>query len=192
MPTNHLPAERTPTRALHSVSPDVPTDLLIAHAEYVQWATDRTLRMLDCLPADALTRPVISSFPTILDTLRHLYRWDRYYLEHLKGGHVQLEQITLPDAYGELRQAWGELHKELLDWARIHLSERKNVVLHGWATWPTWMVVMQLANHASHHLGQVLTLVRQAGYMPQQSDWTDLILFYLDRFNVPGDLPTAP
>jgi hypothetical protein len=105
---------------------------------------------------------------------------------------VQLEQIAPPDVYSDLKRSWVELHKEVLDWARVHLSARKDVVLHGWSDWPTWMVVMQLANHASHHLGQVLTLVRQAGYAPQQSDWTDLILFYLDRFKVPLNVPTEP
>lgn len=46
------------------------------------------------------------------------------------------------------------------------------------------MIVMQIANHASHHLGQMLTLIRQTGYAPVQSDWTDLILYYLQRFRV--------
>ena len=44
----------------------------------------------------------------------------------------------------------------------------------------------QVANHATHHLGQMLTLIRQAGYSPVQADWTDLILFYLQRFPPPG------
>ena len=190
MVANRHPTDRTATKAAHGGWPDIPADLLISHVEYATWATERTLRMLDRLPAEELTRPVNSSFSTILDTLQHLYRWDRYYLVHLKGDRVQLDQIATPDGYPDLKRAWVELHKEVLDWARVHLSERKDVVLHGWSDWPTWMVVMQLGNHSSHHLGQVLTLVRQAGYAPQQSDWTDLILFYLDRFRVPQNVPS--
>lgn len=165
-------------------SPDVPVDLLIAHLEYAAWAAERTLAMLDRLPADVLTRPVVSSFPTMLETLQHICQWDQYYLVHLQGGRVQLDAIVPPKSYEELKEAWRKVHAELAQWANTHLSERKDVLLHGWATWPTWMIVMQIANHASHHLGQMLTLIRQTGYAPVQSDWTDLILYYLQRFPV--------
>jgi uncharacterized damage-inducible protein DinB len=165
-------------------APDVPIDLLIAHLEYAAWAAERTLAMLDRLPPDVLTRPVVSSFPTMLETLQHIYQWDQYYLVHLRGGRVALDTIVPPESYRELKDAWRKLHSELAHWANSHLSERKDVLLHGWATWPTWMIVMQIGNHASHHLGQMLTLIRQAGYAPVQSDWTDLILYYLQRFPV--------
>ena len=50
----------------------------------------------------------------------------------------------------------------------------------------TWMIVMQLANHATHHFGQVVTLLRQLGYTPQQFELTDLIAYYLWRFPQPN------
>ena len=140
--------------------------------------------MLDRLPPDALTGRVVSSFPSILETLQHIYQWDRYYLVHLQGGSVALEDIVLPTSYSDLKAAWRNVHHELHEWAQSQLPGRKNALLRGWATWSTWMIVMQIANHASHHLGQVLTLIRQAGYAPVQDDWTDLILFYLQRFPV--------
>ena len=182
----HLITARDDNAAVHDSAPDIPVELLIAHAEYAAWAAERTLGMLDRLPPDALTRPVISSFPTILETLQHIYQWDRYYLVHLQGGSVALEEIVPPQSYAEIKDAWRTVHGELREWATIHLRQRKDVLLHGWATWPTWMIIMQIANHASHHLGQVLTLIRQAGYTPVQSDWTDLILFYLQRFALQG------
>ena len=102
---------------------------------------------------------------------------------------MQLDDIVPPHSYGELKEAWRQVHAELSAWAKASLPNRRNVLLSGWATWPTWMIVMQIANHASHHLGQVLTLIRQEGYAPGQSDWTDLILFYLERFPVQKGWP---
>ena len=36
--------------------------------------------------------------------------------------------------------------------------------------------------HNASPWGQLVTLVRQAGYEPTQADWTDRILFYMQRF----------
>ncbi len=162
--------------------PDIDTDLLLTHLEYADWATQKTFDMVDKLPAEAIASPICSSFASILDTLRHLYQWNQYYFTHMLGGRVALEEIVPPSTYAELKEAMPKLHAQMLAWAREHLSDHKHDVLHGWATWPTWMIVMQIANHYTHHLGQVLTLVRQAGYVPLQSDWTDLILYYLKRY----------
>jgi uncharacterized damage-inducible protein DinB len=41
---------------------------------------------------------------------------------------------------------------------------------------------MQVASHATHHFGQVVTLLRQLGYTPQSTDLTDLIAYYLRRY----------
>ena len=139
--------------------------------------------MVDKLPAEAVTAPVESSFPNILATLQHLYQGDKYDLIHLQGGSVGMDEITPPATYAELRQEWPRLHAELLTWAKENLAARKDVMLTGWAI-PrlAWMVVMQIANHATHHLGQVVTLARQAGYRPERSDFTDLIGYYLQRY----------
>jgi uncharacterized damage-inducible protein DinB len=160
-------------------------DLLLAHLEYAAWAVERTFAMLDRLPEEALTAPVVSSFPSILATMQHLYQWERYYFTRLQGGTVALEAVVPPATYAALREGARAQHAEMLAWARASLAADKEVVLHGWAQWPVWMLVMQIANHTTHHLGQVLTLLRQTGYAPEAfADWTDLILYYLQRYPV--------
>jgi uncharacterized damage-inducible protein DinB len=162
--------------------PDIDTDLLLAHLEYAAWSVNKSIAFIDKLPHEAVTCPVVSSFPSICSTFQHLYQWDSYYLTHLKGGSIGVGAAPVPATYSELKAALPRLQSEIMEWARDNLDARKNVVLHGWAAWPTWQVVMQMANHTTHHLGQVLTLARQAGYEPGQEDWTDLILYYLQRF----------
>jgi hypothetical protein len=43
-------------------------------------------------------------------------------------------------------------------------------------------IVMQMASHATHHFGQVVTLLRQLGYAPEKMDSTDLIRYLLRRY----------
>ena len=169
------------------VVPTIDPDLLLTHLEYTQWATQKTLAMIDRLPADALTKPLVSSFPSILETLRHSFHWDKYYLTHLQGGHVEVGEIIPPATYETLKQEWPTVHADLQAWVRANLPAKQNQMLSGWADWPVWMAIMQVANHTTHHLGQLVTLVRQAGYEPKQSDWTDLILYYMQRY--PQNLP---
>ena len=162
--------------------PDVDPELLLAHLGYARWATRKMLERVDHLPADALTRPVTSSFPTLLATLQHVYGWDKYYFIHLQGGHAERRSVPEPTTYDELKREWAILHEEIVSWAKENLAARKDLVLDGWGVWPTWMVVMQMANHATHHLGQVVTLLRQLGYGPQAMDSTDVIRYFLRRY----------
>lgn len=171
------------------VAPTIDPDFLLTHLEYAQWATQKTLAMIDKLPAEALTRSLVSSFPSILETLRHSFHWDKYYLTHLQGGNVEVGEIVPPTTYDALKQEWATVHADLQAWTKANLPTKQNQMLSGWADWPVWMVVMQVANHATHHLGQLVTLIRQAGYAPQQADWTDLILYYLHRY--PQNLPIS-
>jgi uncharacterized damage-inducible protein DinB len=164
--------------------PDLDPDLLLAHLEYAAWAVSKTISFLDKLPQEAITCPVVSSFPSICGTLQHLYQWDLYYLTHMKGGTIGVGEAPTPATYAELKAALPRLQTETLEWARNNLAAKKDQILHGWAAWPTWQIVMQTANHTTHHLGQIVTLARQAGYEPAREDWTDLILYYLQRFPI--------
>ncbi len=162
--------------------PDVDPELLIAELEYTRWATEKMLDSVDQLPASALTQPVTSSFPTLLATLQHVYGWHRYYFVHLQGGHIERNAIQEPGNYGELRREWGELHRDVIFWATQNLAARKDTVLDGWGVWPAWMIVLQMAGHATHHFGQVVTLLRQLGYAPKTIDTTDVIRYLLRRY----------
>jgi uncharacterized damage-inducible protein DinB len=163
-------------------TPDVDPELLIALLEYVRWATQKILDRVDRLPVGALAQPVRASFPTLLATLRHVYGWDMYYFIHLQGGQAERSSIPEPDTYDELRRVWPILHRDIESWAKENVAGRKDVVLDGWGVWPTWMVVMQMANHATHHFGQVVTLLRQLGYTPEKMGSTDLIRYLLARY----------
>jgi uncharacterized damage-inducible protein DinB len=162
--------------------PEIDPDLLFALLHYERWATQRMLDTVRQLPPAALSESVKSSFPTLLATLQHVYGWDRYYFIHLQGGQAERASIAEPATSDDLRREWALLHRDIFSWAKENLAVRKDVVLHGWGVWPAWMVVMQMANHATHHFGQVVTLLHQLGYAPEKMDSTDLIRYLLRRY----------
>ncbi len=110
----------------------------------------------------------------------------------MQGGKIAFGAVAVPQTYADLKIELPKLHESILQWSRDNLHARQYMILHGWAAWPTWQVIMQMANHTTHHLGQVLTLARQAGYEPTQDDWTDLILYYLQRFPTQQPDPETP
>ncbi len=167
-------------------APNIDPELLVAELEYARWATGKMLGAIDRLPPGALTQPVNSSFPTLLATLQHVFGWDKYYFTHLKGDHVERAAVPEPSTYERLRSEWPVLHREIVLWARANLARRKDVVLDGWGVWPSWMVVMQLVNHETHHFGQVVTLLRQLGCGLQPLDSTDFIRYLLRRYPQEG------
>jgi uncharacterized damage-inducible protein DinB len=85
-------------------TPVVDSDLLVAHLEYAAWATQKTLKLVDQLPAGAITVPVKNSFPTLLATLQHVYGWDKYCIGHMQGGSIQREPKEEPQTYDELKR----------------------------------------------------------------------------------------
>jgi uncharacterized damage-inducible protein DinB len=170
----------------HLHEQNVEPTLLLAYLEYTRWATDQVLTRVDQLPADALTRPVVNSFPTLLDTLTHVYGWQEYYFIHLQGGRIARGDVAAPPSYAELRTAWRALNRDVVSWAAEHIAARKDVVLEGWGVWPAWMVVLQMASHATHHFGQVVTLLRQLGFAPERMESIDLMRYLLRRFPQPG------
>jgi uncharacterized damage-inducible protein DinB len=174
------------THDSHLQEQNVEPTLLLAYLEYIRWATDRVLARVDQLPADALTRPVVNSFPTLLDTLGHVYGWQDYYFIHLQGGRIVRTEVVVPTSYTELRAAWRALNHRIASWAPENIAARKDLVLEGWGVWPTWMVVLQMASHATHHFGQVVTLLRQLGFAPERMEPLDLIRYLLRRFPQPG------
>jgi uncharacterized damage-inducible protein DinB len=150
-------------------------DFLLAHLQYDAWAVARTLALLDKLPPDEIAKPVVSSFPSILATLQHLYQCDRFYFRFIQGAAPDSSDGVAPTAYADLKAAFPELHAAMLAWARDHVPD----VARDEGPWPVWRVIVHMVNHTTHHLGQIVTLVRQAGYTPEQADWTDISLFYL-------------
>ena len=151
--------------------------------EYNYWARDRVLEAAARLSSEAYIRDLSNSFPSVRDTLVHIFSGEWVWCSRWLGESptAMHEPETFPGVE-DLRSAW-----------MAHESELRGVIdrlgedgvgraieyrgLDG-STWSQPFVQMfrHLINHGTYHRGQVTTMLRQLGARPPES--TDLITFH--------------
>ena len=154
--------------------------------DYHYWARDRVLDAAESLSAEQLTRDLGNSFPSIRDTLVHLYSAELIWCSRWEGASPQpvLDPTTFPDV-ATIRAGWKD-HEQKVRAIVERLGENgimraieytgpKGIV----QAQPFWQMLQHLVNHGSYHRGQVTTMLRQLGAPPPRS--VDLISFYRER-----------
>lgn len=146
--------------------------------EYRVWARDRVLTAVEALAATEFTHSLVSSFPSVRDTLVHILSADLIWCSRLHGespgGH--LDPSAFPDV-AALRFRWGQIDADLRSAAdRLDAAEAVTYRTMGGTDYrqPVAQIVQHLVNHQTYHLGQVATLLRQLG---ASAPATDLIVF---------------
>jgi uncharacterized damage-inducible protein DinB len=153
--------------------------------DYNAWANRRSMEAAAALTPDQFTKPMGSSFPSVRDTLAHIYGAEWIWLERFQGR----SPASLPDAaqfadLASLRERWVEQEPRLLGFVRgLTLSDLGRVLEYktlkfGVYRNPLWQSMQHVVNHGSYHRGQVTTLLRQHGARPIL---TDLMHFYRER-----------
>ena len=154
--------------------------------DYHYWARDRLLEAVDALTPEQYSRDLGSSFPSVRDTVVHLFGAEQAWSQRWNGTSptslLPASQFQNP---GEVRAAWTAHEatvRQFLDAlgdAGIHrVFEFKS--LDGRPGSQTFAQNIQhIVNHGSYHRGQVTTLLRQLGATPPKS--MDLAAFYRVR-----------
>ena len=155
--------------------------------DYHYWARDRVLEAVEPLSLEQFTRELGNSFPSVRDTVAHLYGADWIWCARWDG--------ESPDALPDPAQ-FATLAAVRLVWTEHEGKVRAALERHGEAgidrlveytrngqrqAQPFWQTLQHLVNHGSYHRGQVTTMLRQLGAAPPQS--VDLIAFYRERAN---------
>src|SRR6476660_9248144 len=87
--------------------------------EYNAWANRRSLAAAEKLTVEQFTKPMGSSFPSVRDTLAHIYGAEWIWLERFQGrspsGLPASAEFT---DVGSLRQHWLEHEEQLLNFVR--------------------------------------------------------------------------
>ena len=154
--------------------------------DYHYWARDRVLEAAERLTSEQFTRDLGNSFPSVRDTLVHLFSADWVWCARWEGEPPQmmLDPATFPDV-ASIRVVWTEHeHKVRAILARLGETGISGAIeyrgLNGMVqAQPFWHMLQHLVNHGSYHRGQVTTLLRQLGAAPPKS--VDLIAFYRER-----------
>jgi Uncharacterized protein conserved in bacteria len=155
---------------------------LLTHLRFHRWATGQVLEETMALPAPDLMKDLKSSFPSVYDTVVHLYQSDSIWLarfeERPTGTRADYEA---PGCLYDLRTAWMDVLDRLIAFA-------DGLADSGWEReisyktlagvpyrTPIWQMILHVVNHGTHHRGQITTILRQLGATPRN---LDLIAYY--------------
>jgi uncharacterized damage-inducible protein DinB len=153
--------------------------------EYNAWADRRALAAASALSQEQFSQPICSSFPSVRDTLGHIYGVEWLWLERFQGR----SPSAIPDAkeyedISSLKARWAEFEPVLLNFVRRLTQEDLDRVMEyktikfGVYRNPLWQSMLHLVNHGTYHRGQITTMMRQLGGQPIL---TDLMHFYRER-----------
>jgi uncharacterized damage-inducible protein DinB len=157
------------------------TDLLDL-LEYHRWATNLTVKTVNALMPEQFTRDLGSSFPSVRDTLVHVFTADRAWLGRLEG---QSPSRANAGDYANLDSLLGVWEPVLTRWPIVvealgdpgRLIDYKSFAGDPFTN-PLGQIVRHVVNHGTYHRGQVTTMLRQLG---AQAVSSDLIGFYRER-----------
>jgi uncharacterized damage-inducible protein DinB len=153
--------------------------------DYNVWANRRSLSAAAALAPEQFTKPMGNSFPSVRDTLAHVFGAEWIWLERFQGRSPSSlpDTAQYPDA-ATLGERWREFEPRLLNFVRGLAQNDLDRVLEyktlkfGTYSNPLWQSMQHVVNHGSYHRGQVTTLLRQLGVPPVL---TDLMHFYRER-----------
>lgn len=162
------------------------------HVHYIQllyefnsWANHRILDACAPLTPEQFTKDLGASFPSVRDTLAHIYGAEWIWLERWNGRLPSglPSAADFPDL-ASLRARWAERERELHAFVSALTNEKLNAELETRTldgtryAQPLWQMMQHLVNHGSYHRGQVTVMLRQLGHKAVS---TDLIRFYRER-----------
>ncbi len=130
-------------------------------------------------------QPVVSSFSSIHETVLHMVNAENAWLQRLKNETVIRVDETFTGSRHELLHLWEQTSQQLSDWVagfdetRLNLSFSYRRFNGQEYRSRYYQVLAHVVNHATYHRGQIVTLLRQAGFTAIQS--TDLIGFYREE-----------
>ena len=145
---------------------------------YNQWANTRFTDALRGLEPGLLTKPLVSSFPSLLETCGHLvgaeWVWLRRWLGESPGGIP--DWVTRP-LFEDLMARLTGLESERDAFLQtLGGSELDGAVAYRFISGdsrvtPLADLFVHVVNHSSFHRGQLTTLLRQVGATPPSTDY---------------------
>jgi uncharacterized damage-inducible protein DinB len=150
---------------------------------YNRWANARVLAPVEALTAEEFGRQLGGSFPSVRETLAHIYAAEWIWLERWQGrspmGLPPAQDVPTLEA---LREKWALVEEGqkafLAKLTESRLAETisyKNIKGEPWS-YAQGDLLVHLVNHSTYHRGQAVTMLRQLGKPVQATDY----LLFLD------------
>lgn len=154
---------------------------------YHVWANDKMLRHLRDLSEDIHRQELQSVFPTIGDTLAHMYIVDNMWLSAMWGDSSETSQALLPVLQQEVKDANLDVFQACFAKvaARYEAFFARQTDLEAVSEYPhpTYGtlrasyndILLHVVNHGTYHRGNITAMLRQLGHMGPSTDY----VFYL-------------
>lgn len=161
-----------------------PDDVRVLY-DYNYWANHRALDACAVLSAHQFAQPIVASFPSVRDTLVHIFGAEWIWHERWHGrSPTALPALTEVASLTGLRERWAPLEARVRAFVAQLTPEALDRVLQYRTTdgqayaQPLVQQLQHLVNHGTYHRGQVTMMLRQLGAAPVA---TDLIAYYRQR-----------
>lgn len=154
------------------------TDVLALYA-YNDWANDRILAATAELTEEQFTRNLVSSFPSIRDTLSHIAFVEWLWLERWSGNSPsQVPEWLNEPSFASVNDHLHRIAAARNSYLATLSAESVDAIVHYRSTQgDSFAMVLgdlfiHCANHSTYHRGQVVTMLRQVGATPPNTDYT--------------------
>ena len=160
----------------------ISNEVLATHFDYSKHAARLLLETCSKLTTQELEQDRKSSHGGILGTLQHIFYADRVWLSRFRGAPVAFRNEGENQSLAELSESWPPILDSFKDYIQ---STSQPTLMEDFTytnlvgkqiTIARYKALLHVVNHATHHRGQVVTMLRQAGYTPPV---TDLLYYYL-------------
>jgi uncharacterized damage-inducible protein DinB len=155
--------------------------------DYHLWANGLVLKHLKELPNEVYFQEVQSVFPTLYDTLFHMYQVDFVWLKVIKRDSFekiiedvnQLKVENSERSIEKLEENYLQLGVDYQDFINNLENLHEDISIHhpayGTLTTSYFELVQHVANHGTYHRGNITAILRQLGYKGIPTDY----VFYL-------------
>lgn len=157
--------------------------LLEEYTQYNVWANEKTSAFIQQLTPEQLNLQQASSFDSIRKTADHIADCEFNWLKRINGDSLwEFKATSFGDDIAAMLQFWITQSKQFV--TLMHQGEEnqfKKVIAYknnkGVAfQMELYKIIMHVMNHSTYHRGQLVTLLRGAGFTALST--TDLVSFY--------------
>ncbi len=155
--------------------------------EYHVWANDQLFTHLEQLPEEAFHAEVTSVFPSVSQTLGHMYLYEQLYMHVLAevpnadifpkmSGWMEDAKVKTVDEVRQLFYGVAEQFRDLL--RRTPDPDKTMTIEHPkYGSLDTHFsdILQHVVNHGTYHRGNVTAMLKQQGYAGVPTDY----IFYL-------------
>ncbi len=158
---------------------------LLQLSDFNIWANNRFIEVLTELSKEQINQEMISSFPTIKSTVKHLYGAElAWYNRLFDPEYIYDFKKDYEGSFEELLSDWRDISKKWKEYIKNHDETTFDSVfkykrLDSSLESVIKDAIIHLFNHATYHRGQLVTMLRQVGSSKIPS--TDYILYTRSR-----------